>query len=207
MKGIKVLAVLWLFAAMPCLAQSAWENLAKYPSAMDLDLGELSLKSRQFNIGILKSSQTLSSLKLIGDNSFDYSPAKYLKIRSANGFYHLGDLNIRLRTANTQEWQLYSSASKRAAVSSLPHGKKVLAKANLANTFPSDFPLSIERSWELDHGDLVLRFVIANQTAKDIEIVLLIWQPVNNRHPYLYKDHKKHFLHAPHPTFLLPKCY
>lgn len=170
MKRIKVLVVLWLFTAIPCLAQSAWENLAKYPSAMDLDLGELSLKSRQFNIGILKSSQTLSSLKLIGDNDFDYSPAKYLKIRSANGFYHLGDLNIRLRTENTQEWQFYSSASKRAAVSSLPHGKNVLAKANLANTFPSAFPLSVERSWELDHGDLVLRFVIANQTTKNIEI-------------------------------------
>lgn len=159
-----------LFVTINGFAQSPWENLGKRPSTLGIEQGELQLQSSAFNFKLLKSSQSLSSLSPKTDLAFDYSPVKFLQKRSSDGLYQLGDINLRLRTGNTGEWKKYSTAIKRAAVDALPVKGNVLAAANLAKTMPADLPLKVTRFWELENGDLVLRFEIENTAGQNIEL-------------------------------------
>ncbi|RYG19647.1 MAG: hypothetical protein EOO07_06435 [Chitinophagaceae bacterium] len=135
-----------------------------------MEKGTISLQSAAFSIQLLKSSQTLFSLSPKADRSFDFAPKKFLQKRSSDGFYHLGDITLRLRTQGDGEWKKYSTAVKRAPITELPIGGKILAAANLASTFASDLPLTIKRYWELENGDLVLRFELINAGKAPIEI-------------------------------------
>lgn len=166
----KWMCIVALCIASNAIAQSPWENLSKRPSTLGIDQGELKLQSTNFNIRLLKSSQTLSALNPKIDPNFDFTPVKHLQKRSGDGFYHVGDLNLRLRLSGTSEWKKYSTASKRAAVTALPVKGTVLAAANLANTLPADLPLKVIRYWELDKGELVLRFELQNTSTQSVEI-------------------------------------
>jgi len=146
-----------------------WERLAARPSTLGVEQGELTFEAGNLNVKILKSSQTLSSLTLKADDKFDFSPKKYLQKRSSDGLYQLGDINIRLKTANG-DWKKYSTAAKRANVVALPASGNVLAAANLAATLPADLPLKITRLWEKSGSDLVLRFQIENTSKADVEL-------------------------------------
>ncbi|RZJ81147.1 MAG: hypothetical protein EOO47_05265 [Flavobacterium sp.] len=146
-----------------------WERLAARPSTLGVDQGELSFVAGNLNLKILKSSQTLASLKLKGDEQFDFSPKKFLQHRSSDGLYQLGDINIRLKTANG-DWTKYSTATKRANVTALPASGNVLAASDLANTLPADVPLKITRLWEKSGNDLLLRFEIENKSKADVEL-------------------------------------
>lgn len=163
------LIILFLFC-IKTFAQSPWENLAKRPSTLGIDKGTISLQSSAFSIQILKSSQTLCSLSPKTERSFDFYPKQFLQQRSSDGFYQLGDLTLSLRKPGDTAWKKYNTAKKRAAVSELPTGGKILAAANLANTLAADLPLTIKRFWELDNGDLVLRFELANTSKATVEI-------------------------------------
>lgn len=151
-------------------AQSPWENLGKRPSTLGIDKGELALQSAAFNFKLLKSSQSLSSLSPKNDLAFDYSPVKFLQKRSSDGLYQLGDLNLRLKLGNEGEWKKYSTATKRADVEARPVQGNVLAAANLAKTMAADLPLKVTRFWELDKGDLVLRFELQNTSNQNVEL-------------------------------------
>jgi hypothetical protein len=164
-----VLIVL-LLLCLKGVAQSPWDNLAKRPSTLGIDKGTISLQSTVFSIQLLKSSQTLTSLSPKTERSFDFSPKQFLQKRSSDGFYHLGDVTLRLKQQGDVEWKKYSTATKRAAISELPTGGKILAAANLASTLASDIPLTVKRYWELDNGDLVLRFELINTSKADVEV-------------------------------------
>ncbi|MEJ5996298.1 DUF5695 domain-containing protein [Pedobacter sp. Du54] len=161
---------LLLLFCTTAFAQSPWDNLAKRPSTLGIDKGTISLQSTAFSIQLLKSSQTLKSLCPKTDRSFDFSPIQFLQKRSSDGFYHLGDITLRIRLQGENEWKKYSTASKRAPITELPTGGKILAAANLANTLPADIPLTIKRYWELDNGNLALRFELINTSNVNVEI-------------------------------------
>jgi len=165
----KIGFLLSLLIPVIAVAQNPWENLAKRPSTLGIDQGVLHVKSAAFDIQLLKSSQTLSSLHPKSDTAFNFSPEKFLKLRSSDGMYQLGDLNLSIKIG-TGDWKKYSTATKRATVTALPVSKDILAASDLSNTLPSEIPVGVERYWEQHNGALVLRFKLKNKSTSTIEI-------------------------------------
>jgi hypothetical protein len=164
-----ITAVLLFIVYGKAIAQNPWDNLAKKPSTLGIEKGFINVTSSAFHVKLLKSSQTLVALKPVTDTAFNFSPEKFLKMRSSDGAYQLGDLNLKIRV-NEGEWKKYSTAFKRGEVTALPASGKVFAASNLANTLPSDIPVSIERYWEREGSMLILRFKIKNKSNTALEI-------------------------------------
>lgn len=135
-----------------------------------LNQGMINLDTPDFDLGLVRSSQTVAGLKPKGTDGFDFTPADLLVERSQNGYYHLGDLNLRVRKGNSGDWKNYSTALARAPVTALPTSAEILAAADLTPTLPADCPVEITRTWALDSGKLVLRFELKNKTAEPIQV-------------------------------------
>jgi len=154
-----------------------WLGMAQQPEKKEppkpgpmLEQGYLDLDTPAFSVRLVRSSQTIASLKPKGAGDFDFTPGDLLVERSQNGYYHLGDIDLRLRAGNSGEWKSYSTALARTPVSAEPTSGDVLAAADLAPTLPADIPLQITRSWELEHGNLALRFTLKNKTDQPVQI-------------------------------------
>src|SRR5215472_6541130 len=74
-----------------------------------LEQGYLDLDTPAFSLRLVRSSQTVAALKPKGAGDFDFTPADLLIERSRDGYYHLGDIDIRLRSGNSGDWQNYST--------------------------------------------------------------------------------------------------
>jgi len=145
------------------------ETAAPTPGPM-LRQGVVSFETPAFTLSLVRSSQTVAALKPKGAGGFDFTPADLLVERSRDGYFHLGDLTLRLHTGSAQQWQNYSTASHRSPVTALPAVGEVLAAADLGPTLPSEIPLQITRSWELKRGQLVLQFTLKNKSLQPVEI-------------------------------------
>jgi len=132
--------------------------------------GFLDLDTPAFSLKLVRSSQTVAALRPKGTADFDFTPGDLLVERSQDGYYHLGDLDLRLRQAGSSEWKGYSTALARKAVTPLAATSGVLAAADLAPTLPEDIPLKVTRSWEIRNGALTLRFTLQNKTKQRVEI-------------------------------------
>jgi hypothetical protein len=136
----------------------------------------MDIETPDFNLSLVRSSQTVAALKPKGSEGFDFAPGDLLVARSQNGYYHLGDINLRLRAGNSGEWKGYSTALVRKPVTVLSTGAAatvkagILASADLSATLPPDCPLQIIRTWALDDGRLVLRFELKNKTSGSVQI-------------------------------------
>ncbi len=135
-----------------------------------LNQGVVTIDTPQFTLKLVHSSQTVAALLPKGADGFDFTPGDQLVARSQNGYYHLGDLDLRLRTGSSGPWRDYSTALARKPVAQLAAGGNVLASADLAPTLPSDIPVAITRSWIDDRGQLVLRFTLKNKSQQPVEI-------------------------------------
>jgi hypothetical protein len=135
-----------------------------------LDQGFLTVDTTQFTLKLVRSSQTVAALLPKGANGFDFTPGDILIERSTDGYYHLGDIDLRLRSAPDEEWIGYSTALARKPVIALPLAAGTLAAADLAPTLPPGIPLQIIRAWVVDDGKLALRFTLKNIGAHDVEI-------------------------------------
>lgn len=135
-----------------------------------LNAGTVDYDTPDFTLSLVRSSQTVAALKPKSADGFDFTPGDLLTARSQNGYFHLGDITFRLRTAGSTDWKNYSTASSRSPVSALSASPKVLAAADLAPTLPADFPLQIVRTWAVDDGKLVLRFALTNKSKAAVEI-------------------------------------
>jgi len=135
-----------------------------------LHAGTIDFETPDFDVSLVRSSQTIAALKPKGADGFDFTPGDLLVARSQNGFFHLGDMTLRLRTSGTGEWKNYSTAAERSPVKPLPTAAGILAAADLAPTLPADIPLEITREWALDHGALILRWTLKNKTSSSVEI-------------------------------------
>ncbi|WDF55850.1 DUF5695 domain-containing protein [Mucilaginibacter sp. KACC 22063] len=151
--------------------QNPWKDLEKRPSTLELGNGFQSVKAGNFVLTLVRSSQTVAALKPLTDTAFDFTPGDRLKLRSSDGMYQLGDINLRIKTSAQSNWSNYSTAAKRHPVSDIPFkDKNVLAAADLSNTLPADIPVHIERYWMMEDGHLVLFFKIRNTSSQPLEI-------------------------------------
>jgi hypothetical protein len=151
-------------------AQSPWIALSKKQSTLGLENGFSTYNAGAFNLKLVKSSQTVAGLQPKMLKDFDFVPSDSLKVRSSDGLYHLGDINLKLRNVGEENWKSYSTAAKRSAVKNLPVGKNAISAADLAATLPIDIPLQVKRIWEMQNGKLVLHFELKNKTDKNVEI-------------------------------------
>lgn len=135
-----------------------------------LDEGLVSFQTPDLDLRLVRSSGTVASLMSRAAGDFDFTPGELLAARSIDGYYHLGDLDLRLRSEGTAEWTGYSTALKRTPIRSLPLQAAELVRSDLRPTLPPEFPLELTRIWLVDHGNLVLRFVLRNSGSKTVEI-------------------------------------
>jgi len=150
-------------------AQNHAEKRTPTPGRM-LEQGIQDYDTPDFTLSLVRSSQTVAALKPKGAEGFDFTPGDLLIARSQNGYFHLGDLTLRLRMQNPAEWANYSTASTREPVRALPASGDVLASADLAPTLPGDIPLQITRTWAVENGKLVLRFALKNKSSNTVRI-------------------------------------
>lgn len=137
---------------------------------LGLDQGFLEYETPHFTLELVEASQTVSALWPKGTEDFDFTPHDWLDRRNGDGFFHLGDLTLRLRTSGAKEWTEYSTAADRAPVRALESSGSVLASADLGPTLPEDIPLDVRRHWVVEDGHLALRFELANPTDQHVEI-------------------------------------
>jgi hypothetical protein len=132
--------------------------------------GTMDIDTPDFVLTLVRSSQTVAALKPKGAGDFDFTPGDLLVARSQDGYFHLGDITLRLRAENSGDWKNYSTAEARRPVTALPAAKGVLAIADLAPTLPSDIPLRIKRTWDIESNKLVLSFKLTNKSATAVEV-------------------------------------
>ena len=72
-----------------------------------LDQGLTTYQTPELTLRVVNSSGTVAALEPKGGNGFDFTPSELLAARSVDGYYHLGDLDLRLRAQGTQEWLGY----------------------------------------------------------------------------------------------------
>ena len=169
-KQLLIVAVLLLVFVNESKAQSPWTALSKRPSTLGLDKGMRSYDAGSLRLDLVNASQTAAGLLPKDIPGFDFTPSDSLKVRSANGLYHLGDLNLQLRWGKAREWKKYRTAAERNPVKTLKVSGNVLASADLSPTLPADIPLHVTRHWEKQNGQLVLRFVLKNTGKEAVEI-------------------------------------
>jgi hypothetical protein len=157
------------FLSSNTAAQGANDKKPPTPGPM-LAQGIENYNTPDFTLSLVRSTQTVAALKPKGADGFDFTPGDLLTERSQDGYFHLGDITLRLRSADSEDWKNYSTAAARVPVSSLPASGNVLASADLTATLPADFPLRITRSWGLEKGRLVLRFALTNTSGNPVQI-------------------------------------
>ena len=170
-----LLSFVWLMCMAPAMThvapgQGRRGPAEQGPPTLGLDRGLIELDTPDFNLKLVKASQTVAALEPKGADGFDFTPADRLEQRSADGFHHLGDLTFRLRRDNSDPWQAFSTAVARRPVRPLAASGQTLAAADLSPTLPAECALRITRSWLLDHGKLVLRFDLTNSSNQPVQI-------------------------------------
>lgn len=140
------------------------------PPTLGLDQGYQEFDTPDFKLKLVKSSQTIAALQPKNGNGFDFTPADRLEKRQSDGFHHLGDLTLRVRSSNSEAWKDYDTAAARKPVIALATSGQTLAAAELTPTLPTDSPLEIKRMWVLDNGRLALRFELRNRGTSPVQI-------------------------------------
>src|SRR5213080_814593 len=172
-KSSLFISVLVLCVSVPLwlsFSQQPGPSPTPLPPTLGLDQGYLEFDTPDFKLKLVKASQTVAALQPKGADGFDFTPADRLERRAANGYHHLGDLTLRVRTGSSGPWQKYDTADARKPVQSLPASGQTLAAADLTPTLPVDIPVQITRSWMVENGRLVLRFAIKNRTGEPVQI-------------------------------------
>jgi hypothetical protein len=159
----------WLISQRLAAAQEEKEKQPPTPGPM-LAQGTEDFDTPDLTLTLVRSSQTVAALKPKSAGDFDFTPGDLLIARSQNGYFHLGDITLRLRSGNSGDWKNYSTAMARMPVTPFPASPGVLAAADLALTLPPDIPLQITRTWALESGKLVLRFTLKNKSSEPVQI-------------------------------------
>ncbi|WP_297094591.1 DUF5695 domain-containing protein [uncultured Draconibacterium sp.] len=151
--------------------------------SIDVKKGSLEFSTPDFNIEILKSSHTVAGLHPVSEPKFDFTPGELLAKRNKAGFYHLGDINFRVKSEGASDWTSFSSAASRKSVKSVdPKNDNQLAVSDLSSVL-KDSPVQVLRYWEKKDGHLALRFEIKNTSSEAVEIGALgIPLIFNNNH-------------------------
>lgn len=146
----------------------AQEPKAPPPGPM-LDGGRVTLEAPSLTLELLKYSGTAARLSPKSDSKWDYTPGDILKERSADTFYHLGDLDLRFRMAGQQEWQTVSTAFRRKPITVLVSNNTEFS-GDVTSSLPPDTPLKVVRTWQIKDGDPILQFTLTNTSDAPLEI-------------------------------------
>jgi hypothetical protein len=167
-----IVAICFLsFLSLPNVSTAQAEKKKEPPTPGPmLSQGIQDFDTPDFKLTLVRSSQTVAALNPKGAGDFDFTPGDLLVARSKDGYFHLGDLTLRLRTGTSGDWKNYSTAATRHPVLPLPVSKGVLAAADLAPALPTDIPLQVIRTWALESGKLVLRFTLKNKSSESVQI-------------------------------------
>lgn len=130
----------------------------------------LNFETAEFCVSLSKNSQTIAALKPKQTINFDFTPADRLSVRTPAGYFHLGDVTMRLRVGATGEWQPINTSASRVPVTALAAKDGLLAAADLAPVLPASAPISITRSWLTEGGRLVMRLELKNKSVEPIQI-------------------------------------
>jgi hypothetical protein len=150
--------------------QRRQREAAALPPTLGLDQGLIEIDTPDFALKLVKASQTVAELQPKGAGGFDFTPADLLEARSADGYHHLGDVTLRVRSRGSDAWTDYSTAAARKPVNTLPASGDTLAAADLTPTLPPDCPLAVTRTWALEGGRLALRITLKNNSDQAVEI-------------------------------------
>jgi hypothetical protein len=131
--------------------------------------GTLNFETAEFCVSLSQESQTVMALKPKVEPSFDFTPADRLSSRSQAGYFHLGDLTLRLRTGGSGAWQNVSTHQSRTPVTAITASGDVQAAADLTPVL-AGVPLTVTRSWLMEGGRLVLRFELTNNSGSSVEV-------------------------------------
>lgn len=169
----------WFFPAA-LLAIAVATASAQHPAGREarlgpmLDQGLARYETPDLILRLVRSSGTVAGLApRTSDPSqepFDFTPSELLAARSTDGYYHLGDLDLRLRDEGASDWKGYSTALSRQPVRPLPTHPGEFVRQDLKPTLPTDFPLQITRVWLLANSKLTLRFILRNPGNHALEI-------------------------------------
>lgn len=152
---------------------------AQLPATLGLEHGTQDFDTPDYTLRIVKDSGTLAALLPKGGKGFDFTPADRLTARAADGFVHLGDISIRVRSAGSPDWATYSTYAKRHPVTTIPVAGGY--SYDLAPTLREGCPVSIVRTWRVVKGRVQLTFAISNPSKQAIEIGAMgIPMPFNN---------------------------
>jgi uncharacterized protein DUF5695 len=159
------------FLLLPNMSTAQAEKKKEPPTPGPmLRQGTQDFDTPDFKLTLVRSSQTVAALKPKGaGDDFDFAPGDLLVARSKDGYFHLGDLTLRLRTGTSGDWKNYSTAAARHPVTPLAVSKDVLAAADLAPALP-DIPLQVTRTWAIESGKLLLRFTLKNKSSESVQI-------------------------------------
>jgi hypothetical protein len=183
MKLKRILAFL-IFLSFTLNSEVMASNRTSEADSINISMGSLKFTTPVFNLEILKSSHTVAGLHPVDEPDFDFTPGEWLPYRNKAGFYHLGDINFRIRTKASEEWQSYSSAASRRNVDAInTNDENILDASDLSVLFSEDAPVKVIRYWQKEGDNLVLRFDIKNISNTDVEIGALgIPVIFNNNH-------------------------
>jgi len=134
-----------------------------------LDGGRVVLKDKELTLELLTYSGTVAQLRPNADPLLDYTPGDLLRERSADTFYHLGDLDLRLRTDDSQEWRDYSTAYRRKPVHVLANDAQTF-RADLGPTLPEEIPVKVIREWSVADGQMHLRYTLTNRGKSPVHL-------------------------------------
>ena len=155
------------------LIVSAYAQAARGPRVLPpgpmIDGGKVTLTSPALTVDVLKYSGTVAQLSPKADPALDYTPGDRLKERSADTFYHLGDLDLRIRAVGAPDWTDVSTAFHRAPVT-VTASDSAHFTTDVTSSLPEGTPLKIARTWAVEGGDLVLRFTIGNTGGSPVEL-------------------------------------
>jgi len=181
--GWRLGATAWLaLVLMPAGAQQEAAGRAPHPGAL-FDQGLARYQTPELHLTLMKSSGTVAGLESLPDEpaqpggkgkretaGYDFTPFDLLAARSVDGYFHLGDLNLRLRVAGNEHWRGFSTAAERHPVVLLPAEKGELEREDLAPTLGPVIPLRVVRSWAVADGHLALRFTLSNPGNRAVEV-------------------------------------
>ncbi len=94
--AVLLLAVSTLAAPQDASAQER-DRAADTVSTLGLDQGVQSLEVGPLRVKLVRASQTVAALQPEDQGGFDFTPNDWLERRAADGYFHLGDLTLRLR--------------------------------------------------------------------------------------------------------------
>jgi len=163
------LAMLLTFFAGALACSVAPPAAARAPEPQHAPIARLAFRVGAFEVRLRGDTQTLAQLSPLTGSAFDFVPGAREAERQYDGYMHIGDLNLRLRSG-AGEWRDFGSAHKRRAIEVLPTPVGALAAADITATMGAGFPLRAQRHWSNEAGALVLRFTLTNPTDSAVEL-------------------------------------